>query len=36
MQGIQESGVRSLLSANEELRLSQYNAAVARYLQFLM
>lgn len=33
MQGVRESGVRSLLGANEELRLSMYNAAVARYTQ---
>ena len=32
---MQESGLRSLLSANEEARLSQHNDEIAAYLRFL-
>ena len=33
--GVQESGLRSLLGANEEARLSQHNDEIAAYMRFL-
>ena len=32
--GVQESGLRSLLSVNEEARLSQHNDEIAAYMLF--